>query len=241
MQIERDLDKLAQRFQADVDEFAFKAFERIRRKESETSVNELKEQFGLKRKPSSSLFKESKEDGRIYPGYFAPVMTLEDGKRVIRPMRYRVRPEYSSEEIPSKFNVFNARLDSLDKRKTWNSVFLKQHALFPFRRFFEWVEKDGKKQLIAFNPEGKDLMWAPALYHHWQSPNGQWQMDSFALITAEPPSEVLAQGHDRCPIFLKEAHINKWLEARALKPDQAYDLLGQKEEVVYDHKFIGKP
>ena len=31
-------------------------------------------------------------DSRIYPGYFAPVMVMESGKRVIKPMRYQCRP-----------------------------------------------------------------------------------------------------------------------------------------------------
>ncbi|MDR6495613.1 hypothetical protein J2797_005537 [Paraburkholderia terricola] len=31
-------------------------------------------------------------DSRIFPGNYAPVMVMEDGKRVIKPMRYHCRP-----------------------------------------------------------------------------------------------------------------------------------------------------
>ena len=30
-------------------------------------------------------------DGRIFPGHYAPVMIMEDGKRVVKPMRYQCR------------------------------------------------------------------------------------------------------------------------------------------------------
>lgn len=31
-------------------------------------------------------------DSRIFPGHYAPVMTWQDGRRVIKPMRYQCRP-----------------------------------------------------------------------------------------------------------------------------------------------------
>ncbi len=32
------------------------------------------------------------EDARIFPGHYAPVMVWEDGRRVVKPMRYQCRP-----------------------------------------------------------------------------------------------------------------------------------------------------
>ena len=31
-------------------------------------------------------------DSRIYPGWYAPVMIMENGRRVVKPMRYQCRP-----------------------------------------------------------------------------------------------------------------------------------------------------
>jgi len=31
------------------------------------------------------------EDARIFPGWYAPVMVMEGGRRVIKPMRYQCR------------------------------------------------------------------------------------------------------------------------------------------------------
>ena len=70
-------------------------------------------------------------------------------------------------EIPTKYNGFNARIDSLKVRDTWKSIFMRNHGLTPFVRFFEWVERDRKKRLISFKPESFDLMWAPCLWDEW--------------------------------------------------------------------------
>lgn len=31
-------------------------------------------------------------DSRIFPGHYVPVMVMENGRRVIKPMRYQCRP-----------------------------------------------------------------------------------------------------------------------------------------------------
>lgn len=31
-------------------------------------------------------------DSRIFPGWYAPVMVWENGRRVVKPMRYQCRP-----------------------------------------------------------------------------------------------------------------------------------------------------
>lgn len=62
---------------------------------------------------STKLFKSVGDDGKIFPNYFANVIISRHHKRLITPMRYRIRPHGPEEEIPTKFNVFNARFDSL--------------------------------------------------------------------------------------------------------------------------------
>lgn len=197
----------------------------------------LKDALALKRKPSSPFFKEPGEDNRIYPGYFTWVMVMENGQRVFKKMRFRVRPKGSKEEIPSKFNVFNARIDSLELRQTWQPLFTKQHGLFPFRKFFEWVEFDGKTRLICFSPQDKEIMWAPCLWDYWENPQKTMGFYSFALITDEPPKEVSEMGHDRCPIFLKENLIDVWMDCQGKSKSELYSVLRNKELVYYRNEW----
>lgn len=233
VQIDKNIKKLAQRFKTSIAIEEFHYLQSLQKMELTASSDYLKEQLGLKRKPKSSIFKTPKDDGLIYPNYFAPVIKLTQGKRIIHPMRYRIRPSNSQEEIPTKYNVFNARIDSLEKRETWRSIFLKNHGLFPFKKFYEHVPKDGLTSLISFYPQQYEMMWAPCLWDYWESHDKKIKFYSFALITTNPPKSVEDMGHDRCPIFLKEDNIDQWLACRDL--EESYELL--KDNIKTEYSF----
>lgn len=183
--------------------------------------------------------KQIGEDGRVFSNYFANVITDNADQRIISPMRYRVRPRDSLEEIPTKYNVFNARIDSLENRKTWSTLFMKKHGIIPFTHFFEWVEgKNKKPTLISFFPEKKEMMWAPVLYDTWQSQDNKITMNSFAIITDGPPEEIKKMGHDRCPIFLAGHQIDSWLNPQSKTKNEIYKILNQREDVIYAHQFM---
>lgn len=171
-------------------------------------------------------------DERIYPGSFAPVIVEKEGKRLIVPMRYRVRRP-DGMEIPAQYNVFNARKDSLLSAATWKPLFGKTHGIFPFIKFFEWVERDGGKKEISFTPENRSLMWAASLYSETKG-----SFSSFAMVTDDPPSEVAAAGHDRCPIFLRESSISDWLEPAGKSKEHLIALLDNKEKAFYIDSLV---
>ncbi len=199
-----------------------------------------RQELGLKNKSkSNSLFKLPTDDERVFSNYFAPIIVCENGKREIIPMRYRVRPEGSKEEVPAKYNVFNARLDSLETRQTWQNLFMRRHGIVPMKKFFEWVEGPEKRpKLISFYPDNSDLLWAPCLYDEWISKTGKIHFKSFAIITDGPPKEIEEMGHDRCPIFLKKDLIDEWLNPVGKKKKDFYQLLSQKEETFYKHQWM---
>lgn len=216
--VETDLKRLEIEFGATADHGAFTAYR-------ERSLADPKR------------FKPLEESARIYPKYFAPVVVAEPAGRSIRPMRYRVRPSWSQAEIPAKYNVFNARLDALEQRKTWRGLFMQRHGLLGFRAFYEWVKNDaGKKAVIEFSPEDRDLIWAPVLWDRWQGPDGEI-LESFAVITTEPPPEVEAMGHDRCPVFLKQQNIERWLTPQNHSPEDIYAILNDIGDVTYGYQW----
>lgn len=196
--------------------------------------------MGIKHKPKkrSTPFKETGDDGRVFPNYFAEVVIDNGKERSLVPMRYRVRPNGSKEEVPTKFNVYNARLDSLEERKTWRSLFMHNHGLVPFIKFYEWVPgPDGKSKLITFLPEEREIMWAPCLWDEWVAKDGSIQFKSFAIVTDDPPKEISMMGHDRCPIFLKSDYIDEWLNPQSSNKNEIYEILKQKEDVKFLHSW----
>jgi len=175
-------------------------------------------------------------DERVFPGTFAPVIASREGKRLLLPMRYRVRRPDGG-EIPSQYNVFNARKDSLQSAATWKPLFGHRHALFPFTKFFEWVEREGCAREIAFSPSSRSMMWAASLYSNTNAKNAL-PYRSFAMITDDPPAEVAAAGHDRCPIFLQEDRIQDWLEPQGKSADFLLGLLSHKEKTIYLNDLV---
>ena len=236
VKIDKNIKGLAKKFESSVALDEFKYLQSLQYIEKEVSKDYLKEQLKLKRAPRSQVFKTPTGDERVFPGFFAPVITWKNHQRVIYPMRYRVRKN-GEEEIPSKYNVFNARLDSLETRKTWNNLFLRQHGLFPFRQFYEYVQDEGVTQLISFFPKDKEL-WAPCLWDYWESQDKKIHFYSFAIITEKAPPEIEKMGHDRCPIFLKEEYIDNWLNTDLLSKEKAYKVLSQIKRPHYEYNWI---
>lgn len=187
--------------------------------------------FDEKHRQSPKKYKSIAENPRIFPGYYAPIILAGDTGRTGRPMRYRLRPNWAEKEIPSKYNLFNARLDSLEDRKSWKGIFMRRHGLLCFEKFYEWVEdENGKKRLITFAPD-RDMMWAPVLWDSWT--DGTETIESFAMITTDPPPEVANMGHDRCPVFLKQELIDDWLRPQKTTKKRIYEILNILEDVTY--------
>lgn len=74
---------------------------------------------------------------RIYPGYYAPVIFNQDGKRVSEVMRYGAFPPADIID-PSRYSSFNARRDNLTST-FWGNAFMKHHGVVVLNGFYEWV------------------------------------------------------------------------------------------------------
>lgn len=251
MQAELDLKKLSARFKADINVSAYHNFHQLQSLEKKIDPRQMENLLGFphsSRRKSALIKTPNPTDQRIFSHYFAHVMVskVSDEKnlhahqaaRVFEPMRYRLRPAEALLEIPSKYNLFNARLDSLETRPLWRKLFKRRHGIFPFLRFFEWVEVEGKKKLISFQARNHPIMWAPCLWDEWFSPDQTLHFKSFAILTDDPPPEIAARGHDRCPIFLQEKYFDDWLNPQDHSQEKIYQLLKQQEKTFFDYQLI---
>ena len=172
---------------------------------------------------------------RIFPNYYSPVIANEGKDRLIRLMRYQLCPKNGKELNTFKYNLFNARKDRLLDSQIWKPIFGKQHALFPFYRFYESVEgQDGKSKEIYFEPENQKIMWSAAIYEEAKITQGL--LRSFAAITDEPPAEVTAAGHDRCPVYLAKENIDIWMSPVGNKKEELIAILGEVIRANYQNK-----
>ncbi len=161
----------------------------------------------------------SDRPANIFQYNWAPLLisNLESPEHppIIRFHRYQVRPRGSEVEPPAHINMFNARLDSLQVRKTWNPLFMRRHGILSLRGFYEWVPdpETKKPRVIRFSESDGSLFRVPALHETWHDPNHQQPpIHSFAIVTTEPPPEILESGHDRCPVVIGAEDLATWLQ-----------------------------
>lgn len=173
------------------------------------------------------------EDSRIFPGVYAPVMVWENGRRVVKPMRYQCRPAGKPELYDRKFpGTYNARRDSLEG--FWRPLFGHSHALMVADRFYENVETPEGNVRLEFEPRTGEPMLVACLWSRWGS--GADELLSFAAITDDPEPEVAAAGHDRTIINIRPEHIDAWLNPVAGDLAALYAIFDDKQHPYYEHR-----
>ena len=174
-------------------------------------------------------------DARIFPGWYAPVMVMENGRRVVKPMRYQCRPAGKPAFYDIEFpGTYNARRDNL--RGFWKGQYGHTHGLVLVDAFYENVTgPDGKNVVLEFRPEPQQTLLVACLWSRWTKP-GEKDLLSFAIITDDPPPEISEAGHDRCPIPIKQEHIDAWLNPGPHNLDSSDAILNDKLQPHYTHR-----
>jgi putative SOS response-associated peptidase YedK len=189
------------------------------------------------------------QDSRIFPGSYVPVMVVENGERVIKPMRYQCRPAGKPSFYDVKFpGTYNARMDNLGG--FWKGLFGYTHGIVIFDSFYEIVshhrleqralapgEKD-EKVVLQFTPNPPQDLLVACLWSRWTGPNVP-DLLSFAAITDEPLPEVAAAGHDRCIVTIKPANVQAWLNPDPDNLTAQYAILEDRVRPRFEHRVVG--
>ncbi|HVI58392.1 MAG TPA: SOS response-associated peptidase family protein [Luteimonas sp.] len=171
---------------------------------------------------------------RIYPGSYCPVVVMEGGERLIRPMRYQCRLPGWTEAVERNYpNTYNARRDNLES--SWGKVFGYSHGVVLATAFYEHVPRDGKDTILEFSPRSGQDMIAACLWTRTVERDGR-ELLSFAVITDEPPAEVATAGHDRCIIPIKAENVDTWLQPDPANLAALYAVLDDRERPYYEHR-----
>lgn len=191
---------------------------------------------------------EPKErDSRIFPGWYALVMVIENGERKILPMRYQCRPAGKPAFVDVKLpGLYNARRNSLSN--FWRDLWGHSHGIVVGYAFYEHVNRhraEGRELqpgeevqdvILEFRPRPAQEMHVACLWSRWTAP-GEPDLLSFAAITDEPPPEVAAAGHDRCIIPINPANVEAWLTPEGRSLDALDAILEDRARPYYEHRL----
>ena len=158
-----------------------------------------------------ALLRDDKKHGngyRIFPRSHTPIVLMQDGKKVMVPVRYLLRQPWAPALMDHKLSGnYNARRDNLTK--FWKVQFSKTHAVMLVRSFHENVTgKDGQNQVLHFVPRPSGLMYIACLYSEWTDPKPRETLLSFTAVTDDLPAEVAAAGHDRMIVNLRPYDVD---------------------------------
>lgn len=180
------------------------------------------------------------DDYRIFPGYYAPVIVMQNGERKVKLMRYQCRLAGKPASHDAKYpGTYNARRDSLDG--FWKNAFGHCHGVLVVSAFYENVSRpsaDGTSSenlVLEFRPRPQRDMFVACLWSRWTAP-GEPELLSFAAITDDPPPEVAAAGHDRCIISLRPENVDAWLQpSRDVRAMQR--ILDERPGAYFEHRL----
>ena len=188
------------------------------------------------------------DDARIFPKkYYVPVVTNDGDRLVIRPMRYLCRLPGKPATYDELYKgCYNARRDNLNG--FWSGLYGKNHGIIVVDSFFENVPRHlyekrelapGEREsnvVLHFNPNTGVPMTIACLWSHWTHPR-EPALYSFAAITDEPPPEILATGHTRCIVSLKEENVREWLSPEQASKERLEQILSDRVTPYYEHRI----
>lgn len=123
-------------------------------------------------------------------------------------------------------NMINARLETVDSKRSFAPGFKKRRCIIPASGYFEWKREGSTKQpYYIFRPDGEPLAFA-GLYGWWQTPDAQWLLTA-TIITREAQGEV-AEIHNRTPLILEKHEFDAWLDPSLDNPDEVKALVDRE-------------
>lgn len=155
----------------------------------------------------------------IYPDNFAPVVTQEEGGRVLRMMRWGMpSPAFVLKGKKTDKGVINVRNTTSPHWRRWLGP--AHRCVVPFTSFAEYERTEGARpRTVWFGPTGAQrVLFFAGIWTEWTSvrtlKEGETTNDLFAFLTVEP-NAVVAPIHPKAmPVILRSPEaVTHWLTA----------------------------
>ncbi|WP_029006034.1 SOS response-associated peptidase [Azorhizobium doebereinerae] len=111
-------------------------------------------------------------------------------------------------------SLINARSEGIADKPSFKAAWEKpRRCVVPADAFYEWRRADGGRQPFAIALKSGAPMGFAGLWEGWKDPaSGEW-LRTFTILTCAA-NPLLAPLHDRMPVILDGADMERWLTAR---------------------------
>ncbi|MEQ1723426.1 MAG: SOS response-associated peptidase family protein [Pseudobdellovibrio sp.] len=200
-----------------------------------TKASQLAEKYNIQISDDFNL------DFRVMPYSPAIVIVNHNNRLQFQKMNFSLIPSWSKES-KLKFATYNARVETILEKPTWKTPFLSKRCLVPVTQFVESIyENTYAGNMVKFSDANNSVLTAAGIWDSWLDTSNQTIVNSFAIITDEPPQFISEAGHDRCPIFLKDESLHEWLNPRNNSPDFLLKFLKNNKPIVDFKTEIERP
>lgn len=171
----------------------------------------------------------------IAPTQDAPVVRLGTSGRELSSERWSLVPSWSKEPR-SKYNLINARLETVEEKPSFRGAFKSCRCLIPADGWYEWKKRDDGKQPYYIRP-GEDGPFAFAgVWERWEGADGAF--DSYAILTTEAVAP-LRDLHHRMPVVITDCtRFGPWIDPETPQGDLR-DLLDMAD-VTFSHYPVNR-
>ena len=113
-------------------------------------------------------------------------------------------------EPQTKYSMFNARSENLNKSNAFRRPFQSQRCVLPITGFYEWQRQDNVRQPFYLSPTDEPALYLAGLWDEWVNRETDEVLASCTVITTEVCSQLKFL-HHRQPVMLTQDLVKFWI------------------------------
>ena len=166
----------------------------------------------------------------------AIVRLSEVRERELALVRWGLIPAWAKD--PSKLStLINARSETVAEKPSFRGPIRHRRCLVPADAFYEWTGPAGAKRPHMIRRKDQGLLALAGIWEGWLGADGS-EIDTMAILTVRS-NVALSWLHDRMPAILEPAVFEAWLDGRAMKAEEAVELLAPAADDLLEVIEIG--
>ncbi|WP_231741807.1 SOS response-associated peptidase [Stieleria varia] len=133
------------------------------------------------------------------------------GPRQLTLFRWGLLPPWA-DDLAIGAKMINARSETLDQKRSFQSAFASQRCLVPMDGYYEWSVRNGAKQPFLIEPSSSEPLVMAGLWQLNKKLGRDGEPVFSVTVITTAANKTTQSIHDRMPVFLPESAHDQWLD-----------------------------